>query len=204
MEVILPCIYQSSLERGQVLPASTLNNSVDVELIYQGVKYPVQVNKMGTSNYLLVLNNSVKEAEVHRLKDGEYSRTLRSKVERLNFFCGVMGAGKNSHRFFSCAVKCKINRFLLFIVFFIINYCLLFKETNESRLKDEFLFTAKGKMFKWLHLMTACRKEEGWVLCSEVQCVHFLIKYFTALWKLNVESCGAIYGESNKHLLEWR
>lgn len=62
--------FQSSLERGQVLPASTLASSVDVELIYAGVKYCIQVNKMGTSNHLLVMNGSVKETQVHRLKDG--------------------------------------------------------------------------------------------------------------------------------------
>lgn len=32
-------LFQASLERGQVLPAYTLTNCVDVELIYEGIKY---------------------------------------------------------------------------------------------------------------------------------------------------------------------
>ena len=31
--------FQTSLERGQVLPAYTLTNCIEVELIYEGVKY---------------------------------------------------------------------------------------------------------------------------------------------------------------------
>ena len=31
--------FQTSLERGQVLPAYTLTNSIEVELIYEGLKY---------------------------------------------------------------------------------------------------------------------------------------------------------------------
>ncbi|XP_071044333.1 acetyl-CoA carboxylase isoform X1 [Parasteatoda tepidariorum] len=62
--------FQTSLEKGQILPANILNNTVDVELIYDGVKYQIQVTKSGPNRYFLALNNSFKEIEAHRLSDG--------------------------------------------------------------------------------------------------------------------------------------
>ncbi|XP_055343612.1 acetyl-CoA carboxylase-like [Paramacrobiotus metropolitanus] len=90
-------VFQSSLERGQILPANTLTNSVDVELIYDLVKYCVQVNKMGGSKFLLLMNGSVKEAEVHRLKDGcllisvdgaSHSTYMKEEVDRYRLVIG--------------------------------------------------------------------------------------------------------------------
>lgn len=62
--------FQTSLEKGQILPANTLNNTVEVELIYDGIKYIVQATKSGQNTYLLCLNNSYKEVEIHRMSDG--------------------------------------------------------------------------------------------------------------------------------------
>ncbi|KAF8785887.1 Acetyl-CoA carboxylase like protein [Argiope bruennichi] len=62
--------FQTSLEKGQILPANILNNTVDVELIYDGIKYKVQVTKSGPNRYFLALNSSYKEIEAHRLSDG--------------------------------------------------------------------------------------------------------------------------------------
>ncbi|GFR07112.1 acetyl-CoA carboxylase [Trichonephila clavata] len=62
--------FQTSLEKGQILPANILNNTVDVDLIYDGIKYKVQVTKSGPNRYFLSLNKSYKEIEAHRLSDG--------------------------------------------------------------------------------------------------------------------------------------
>ena len=61
--------FQVSLGKGQILPANTLNNTMSVELIYEGVKYVVEVTKSGPNSYFLVMNNTYKEVEIHRLSD---------------------------------------------------------------------------------------------------------------------------------------
>ncbi|XP_054153729.1 acetyl-CoA carboxylase-like isoform X3 [Oppia nitens] len=61
--------FQSSLQKGQILPANTLSNTQNVELIYEGVKYVVNVTKSGQNSYFLVMNNTSKEVEVHRMSD---------------------------------------------------------------------------------------------------------------------------------------
>ncbi|KAK2717768.1 hypothetical protein QYM36_006530, partial [Artemia franciscana] len=89
--------FQNSLERGQVLPAYTLKNTEDVELIYEGVKYVVQVTKCGPNSYFLVLNGSYKEVEVHRLADGSllisfdgasYTTYMKEEVDRWRVVIG--------------------------------------------------------------------------------------------------------------------
>lgn len=62
--------FQTSLEKGQIQAANTLTNVIDVELISDGIRYKVQVCKSGPNTYFLVLNDSFKEVEVHRLSDG--------------------------------------------------------------------------------------------------------------------------------------
>lgn len=62
--------FQTSLEKGQILPANILSNTVDVDLIYDGTKYKVQVTKSGPNRYFLSMNLSYKEIEAHRLSDG--------------------------------------------------------------------------------------------------------------------------------------
>ena len=61
--------FQVSLQKGQILPANTLNNSIVVELIYEGVKYVVTVTKSGPNSYFLIMNDTYKEVEIHRLSD---------------------------------------------------------------------------------------------------------------------------------------
>ncbi len=56
--------------RGQISSSNTLEHSVLVELINDGLKYKVSVTKSGANSYFLVMNGSFKEIEVHRLSDG--------------------------------------------------------------------------------------------------------------------------------------
>ena len=58
------------MNRGQILPANTLRNTLKIELINEGIKYNVDAVKSGPSTYFLVMNDSFKEVEVHRMSDG--------------------------------------------------------------------------------------------------------------------------------------
>ncbi|XP_015253885.1 PREDICTED: acetyl-CoA carboxylase-like isoform X2 [Cyprinodon variegatus] len=62
--------FLHSLERGQVLPADSLLNSVNVDLIYEGVKYCLKVARQSQTTYVIVMNGSDIEVDVHRLNDG--------------------------------------------------------------------------------------------------------------------------------------
>ncbi|XP_067163412.1 acetyl-CoA carboxylase 2 [Apteryx mantelli] len=62
--------FLHSLERGQVLPAASLLNIVDVELIYEGVKYVLQVARQSLTTYVIIMNSTHIEIDVHRLNDG--------------------------------------------------------------------------------------------------------------------------------------
>uniref|UniRef100_A0A8C7KY37 acetyl-CoA carboxylase n=1 Tax=Oncorhynchus kisutch TaxID=8019 RepID=A0A8C7KY37_ONCKI len=62
--------FLHSLERGQVLPAASLLNTVDVELIYEGVKYCLKVARQSPTTYVIIMNGSDIEIDVHRLSDG--------------------------------------------------------------------------------------------------------------------------------------
>uniref|UniRef100_A0A3Q3F6Y0 acetyl-CoA carboxylase n=1 Tax=Labrus bergylta TaxID=56723 RepID=A0A3Q3F6Y0_9LABR len=62
--------YLHSLERGQVLPAASLLNSVSVELIYEGVKFCLRVARQSPTTYVIIMNGSNIEIDVHRLSDG--------------------------------------------------------------------------------------------------------------------------------------
>ncbi|XP_015790405.1 acetyl-CoA carboxylase-like isoform X1 [Tetranychus urticae] len=61
--------FESSLQKGQIPHATTLTNSVNVELIYENVKYLFNVAKSGPNSYFVVLNDSYKEVEVHQMSD---------------------------------------------------------------------------------------------------------------------------------------
>ncbi|GAB6029960.1 hypothetical protein CHUAL_005655 [Chamberlinius hualienensis] len=89
--------FQTSLERGQILPATTLNNTVDVELVYEGIKYKVKATKSGISSYFLSLNGTYKEIDVHRLSDGgillsvdgsSYTTYMKEEVDRYRIVIG--------------------------------------------------------------------------------------------------------------------
>ncbi|XP_074643040.1 acetyl-CoA carboxylase-like isoform X2 [Tubulanus polymorphus] len=62
--------FQNTLERGQILPANSLNNSKVVELINEGLKYVVEVTKTSPSSYFLGMNDSSIDVDVHKLSDG--------------------------------------------------------------------------------------------------------------------------------------
>uniref|UniRef100_A0A8D0NY90 Acetyl-CoA carboxylase 1 n=1 Tax=Sus scrofa TaxID=9823 RepID=A0A8D0NY90_PIG len=62
--------FLHSLERGQVLPADSLLNIVDVELIYGGVKYILKVARQSPTMFVLIMNNCHIEIDAHRLNDG--------------------------------------------------------------------------------------------------------------------------------------
>ncbi|XP_049326203.1 acetyl-CoA carboxylase 2 isoform X3 [Astyanax mexicanus] len=62
--------FLHSLERGQVLPAASLVNTVDVDLIYEGIKYSLKVARQSPTTYVIIMNGSDIEIDVHRLSDG--------------------------------------------------------------------------------------------------------------------------------------
>ncbi|CAK6440135.1 unnamed protein product [Pipistrellus nathusii] len=62
--------FLHSLERGQVLPADFLLNTVDVELIYGGVKYILKVARQSLTIFVLIMNGGHIEIDAHRLNDG--------------------------------------------------------------------------------------------------------------------------------------
>uniref|UniRef100_A0A665XD13 acetyl-CoA carboxylase n=1 Tax=Echeneis naucrates TaxID=173247 RepID=A0A665XD13_ECHNA len=62
--------YLHSLERGQVLPAASLLNSVSVDLIYEGVKFCLKVARQSPTTYVIMMNGTHIEIDVHRLNDG--------------------------------------------------------------------------------------------------------------------------------------
>ncbi|XP_022251456.1 acetyl-CoA carboxylase isoform X2 [Limulus polyphemus] len=89
--------FHSSLEKGQILPATALSSTVDVELIHDGLKYDVKASRYGPTSYFLCLNNSVKEVEVHRLNDGgllvsidgtSYATYMKDEVDRYRVVIG--------------------------------------------------------------------------------------------------------------------
>lgn len=81
----------TSLTRGQVLPAHTLLNTVDVELIYEGTKYVLTVTRQSPNSYVVIMNNTSAEVDVHRLSDGglllsydgsSYTTYMKEEVDR--------------------------------------------------------------------------------------------------------------------------
>lgn len=89
--------FQSSLQKGQILPANTLSNTEDVELIYEGKKYVVKVTRSGPNSYFLVMNDTYKEIEVHRMSDSglllsidhsSHTTYMKEEVERYRIVVG--------------------------------------------------------------------------------------------------------------------
>ncbi|CDW53052.1 CPSase L D2 and Carboxyl trans and Biotin lipoyl and Biotin carb C and CPSase L chain and ACC central domain containing protein [Trichuris trichiura] len=70
--------FQNSLERGQVLPAKSLIETVDVELTHEGVSYTVEVTRSGPQSYFLMMNGSGVQVEFHRMSDGGMLLSLNS------------------------------------------------------------------------------------------------------------------------------
>lgn len=74
-----------------MLPAHTLVNTVDVELIYEGTKYVLSVTRQSPNSYVVIMNNSSAEVDVHRLSDGglllsydgsSYTTYMKEEVDR--------------------------------------------------------------------------------------------------------------------------
>ncbi|CAB1316204.1 unnamed protein product, partial [Coregonus sp. 'balchen'] len=89
--------FLHSLERGQVLPAHTLLNTVDVELIYEGTKYCLKVTRQSPNSYVVIMNNTSAEVDVHRLSDGglllsydgsSYTTYMKEEVDRYRITIG--------------------------------------------------------------------------------------------------------------------
>ncbi|KAG1687910.1 Acetyl-CoA carboxylase [Nymphon striatum] len=89
--------FQSSLEKGQILPANTLTNTFDVELLSEGTRYLVQVTKNSPTSFFLVMNDSSKEVEVHRMSDGgllmsidgaSYTTYMKEEVDTYRIIIG--------------------------------------------------------------------------------------------------------------------
>ncbi|XP_067328121.1 acetyl-CoA carboxylase 1 isoform X1 [Anolis sagrei] len=89
--------FLHSLERGQVLPAHTLLNTVDVELIYEGKKYVLKVTRQSPNSYVVIMNGSCVEVDVHRLSDGglllsydgsSYTTYMKEEVDRYRITIG--------------------------------------------------------------------------------------------------------------------
>lgn len=84
-------VFDICVTRGQVLPAHTLVNTVDVELIYEGTKYVLSVTRQSPNSYVVIMNSSSAEVDVHRLSDGglllsydgsSYTTYMKEEVDR--------------------------------------------------------------------------------------------------------------------------
>ncbi|XP_055799055.1 acetyl-CoA carboxylase isoform X2 [Salvelinus fontinalis] len=89
--------FLHSLERGQVLPAHTLLNTVEVELIYEGTKYCLKVTRQSPNSYVVIMNSTSAEVDVHRLSDGglllsydgsSYTTYMKEEVDRYRITIG--------------------------------------------------------------------------------------------------------------------
>lgn len=74
-----------------------LHYVLQVELINDGYKYKIQAAKSGPNTYLLVMNDSYKEIEIHRMSDGglllsldgaSFTTYMREEVERYRIVIG--------------------------------------------------------------------------------------------------------------------
>ncbi|XP_064582783.1 acetyl-CoA carboxylase 2 isoform X1 [Zonotrichia leucophrys gambelii] len=89
--------FLHTLERGQVLPAASLLNIVDVELLYEGVKYILQVARQSLTTYVVIMNRTHIEIDVHRLNDGglllsydgcSYTTYMKEEIDRYRITIG--------------------------------------------------------------------------------------------------------------------
>ncbi len=72
--------FKTALDRGQTIPATFLKNTVGVDLLLEGFKYTLRASKVGPTLYLVELNGTSKEVDVHRMTDGQ----LLVSVDGLN------------------------------------------------------------------------------------------------------------------------
>ncbi|TRY78898.1 hypothetical protein TCAL_01701 [Tigriopus californicus] len=63
--------FKAFLDRGQTQPATFLKNSTNVDLIFGGFKYTMRTTKTGPTQYMVELNGTMKEVDVHHMTDGQ-------------------------------------------------------------------------------------------------------------------------------------
>ncbi|KAG5840361.1 hypothetical protein ANANG_G00187990 [Anguilla anguilla] len=89
--------FLHSLERGQVLPAASLLNTLDMDLIYEGIKYCLKVARQSPTTYVIIMNGSDIEIDAHRLSDGglllsyngcSYTTYMKEEVESYRITIG--------------------------------------------------------------------------------------------------------------------
>ncbi|XP_067862154.1 acetyl-CoA carboxylase isoform X2 [Heptranchias perlo] len=89
--------FLHSLERGQVLPASSLLNTMNVQFIYAETKYSLQVARQSLTLYVVIMNNSHIEIDVHRLSDGglllsydghSYTTYMKEEIDKYRITIG--------------------------------------------------------------------------------------------------------------------
>ncbi|KAI1717267.1 carboxyl transferase domain-containing protein [Ditylenchus destructor] len=89
--------FQTSLERGQILPKSELTETWEVEMVHNNVKYSVLVNRFGAINFLVYLNGCEITTEVRELGNGtllvtysdqSYTCHLEEETERFKVCIG--------------------------------------------------------------------------------------------------------------------
>ncbi|XP_039627737.1 acetyl-CoA carboxylase isoform X2 [Polypterus senegalus] len=89
--------FLHSLERGQVLPADSLVNTVSVNLIYESVKYILQVARQSPTTYVIIMNGSHIEIDVHILSDGglllsydgnSYTTYMKEEIDKYRIIIG--------------------------------------------------------------------------------------------------------------------
>nr|XP_033810269.1 acetyl-CoA carboxylase 2 isoform X2 [Geotrypetes seraphini] len=89
--------FLHSLERGQVLPADTLLNIVDVELVAESIKYSLKVARQSPTTYVIIMNRSHIEIDVHRLSDGglllsydgnSYTTYMKEEIDKYRITIG--------------------------------------------------------------------------------------------------------------------
>lgn len=61
--------FQAALEKGQTLPISSLSNTYAVDLVYEGVKFSVEVSHSGPNTYFLTMIGTHRELEAYQLPD---------------------------------------------------------------------------------------------------------------------------------------
>uniref|UniRef100_A0A5S6QG58 Acetyl-CoA carboxylase n=1 Tax=Trichuris muris TaxID=70415 RepID=A0A5S6QG58_TRIMR len=116
--------FENSLERGQVLSAKSLIETVDVELTHEGISYTVEVTRSSPQSYFLMMNGSGLQVEFHRMSDGGMLLSLNSDS-------------------YTCYMKEEVNRYRVQIG----NKTIIFEKNNDP---TELRSPSAGKLLQYL------------------------------------------------------